>query len=232
LGSIRIGTSGYTYSWNKGEPSPFIWYINQGFNSIEINASFYRFPTENWIRTWRCALSLKNFTFSIKVHRSITHYNKLKKDRSFELWIQFRKSLEAIEGKIDFWLFQMPSSFKYTQENLGTLRAFFKRAMLKNKAVVEFRDPAWWKAITEVQDTGIAFCSVDAPNLPRLLITANDVVYLRVHGYKKWYDYIYSEKELDEMLLEIKNLKAHKKAIYLNNNHGMLENGIYLLSHI
>jgi uncharacterized protein YecE (DUF72 family) len=229
LQSIRIGTSGYTYSWNKGKPSPFVWYINQGFNSVEINASFYRFPTENWIRTWRYAVT-QNFTFSIKVHRSITHYNKLKKDRAFELWVRFRKSLEAIERKIDFWLFQMPSNFKYTEQNLEAIRAFFERTMLQNKAVVEFRDPAWWKAIQEIQDIGIAFCSVDAPNLPRSLITANDTVYLRIHGYKKWYDYIYSEKELDKMLLQIKNLKAHKKSIYLNNNHGMLQNGMYLLS--
>ncbi|MGA7368230.1 MAG: hypothetical protein WBX01_03810 [Nitrososphaeraceae archaeon] len=44
--SIRIGTSGYTYSWNERRPSPFKWYINQGLNSVEINASYYRFPKE------------------------------------------------------------------------------------------------------------------------------------------------------------------------------------------
>jgi len=32
---IRIGTSGYTYSWNKAKPSPFKWYIDQQFNSVE-----------------------------------------------------------------------------------------------------------------------------------------------------------------------------------------------------
>jgi uncharacterized protein YecE (DUF72 family) len=47
---IRIGTSGYTYSWNKGKFDPFMWYVSQGFNSVEINASFYRFPAESWIR--------------------------------------------------------------------------------------------------------------------------------------------------------------------------------------
>jgi uncharacterized protein YecE (DUF72 family) len=93
----------------------------------------------------------KKFYFFYQGSSLNTHYNKLKKDRSFELWIRFRKSLEAIEGKIDSWLFQMPSNFKYTQENLETLRTSFKRAMLKNKAVVEFRDTAWWKAIKEIQ---------------------------------------------------------------------------------
>jgi uncharacterized protein YecE (DUF72 family) len=47
LSSILVGTSGYTYSWNKGKPNKFEWYLDQGFNSVEINRNFYRFPTEN-----------------------------------------------------------------------------------------------------------------------------------------------------------------------------------------
>ncbi len=49
---------------------------------------------------------------------------------------------------------------------------------------------------------------------------------------KVWYNYIYSEKELDRILSEIKKLSADKKVIYLNNDHGMLENGRYLLKHM
>ena len=47
--------------------------------------------------------------------------------------------------------------------------------------------------------------------------------------YKKWYQYIYSKTELDTILTTIKKLNADKKAMYLNNDHGMLENGLYLL---
>jgi uncharacterized protein YecE (DUF72 family) len=57
-------------------------------------------------------------------------------------------------------------------------------------------------------------------------------MYLRVHGYKEWYRYIYSQAELNTMISSIKKLKAYKKAIYLNNDHGMLENGLYLLKHL
>lgn len=31
------------------------------------------------------------------------------------------------------------------------------------------------------------------------------------------------------MIASVKKLNANKKAIYLNNDHGMLENGLYLL---
>jgi uncharacterized protein YecE (DUF72 family) len=77
---------------------------------------------------------------------------------------------------------------------------------------------------------GIVFCSVDAPGLPHNLISMNDAVYLRLHGFKKWYNYVYSDKELDKILSKLKKLNANKKAIYLNNNHGMLKNGLYLLN--
>lgn len=228
---IRIGTSGYSYFWNQGKPTPFKWYISQGFTSVEINASFYRFPRESWIRTWLTAP--EDFTFSIKVHRAITHYNKLK-GRSLELWNRFRESLQSLEnkGKIDFWLFQMSSNYKYKQENLEVLGAFFERIKLGNKFVVEFRDPSWWKAIREIVNIGAVFCSVDAPGLPRSLIAKNDAVYVRLHGSEEWYNYVYSEKELDKILSKIKKLKAHKKVIFLNNDHGMLENGLYFLKHV
>lgn len=226
---ISIGTSGYTYFWNEANPTPFKWYISQGFNSVEINASFYRFPSQSWVKTWLTAP--EDFSFSIKVHRSITHYTKLK-NRSLELWNRFRQPLESLEKKIDFWLFQMPSNYKYKQENLEAIRAFFEKTNLRNKAVIEFRDTSWWKAVKEIANIGIVFCSVDAPGLPHSLMSTNGAVYLRLHGSKEWYNYIYSEKELDNILSRFKKLKADKKMIYLDNDHGMLQNGRYLLKHV
>jgi uncharacterized protein YecE (DUF72 family) len=231
LSSIKIGTSGYTYSWNKAKPTPFQWYINQGFNSVEINASYYRFPTESWINTW-LSTAPDYFTFSIKVNRSITDYTGLKGERALQLWNKFRSTLDRISDSIDFWLFKMPPKFKYTSENIEIVSKFFNKIKLDNnniKAVLEFRDPSWWNVIDKIAEIGIVFCSVDAPGLPRTRIVTNNAIYLRIHGYKKWYSYIYSQAELDTMMSSIKKLNADKKAMYLNNNHGMLENGLYLL---
>ena len=228
MSAILIGTSGYSYNWNQAKPSAFDWYLRQGFNSVEINGSFYRFPTESWIKTWQAAAP-NEFTFSIKINRSITHYTRLKGERALQLWNNFSKTLYRINDKIDFWLFQMPSDYKYNEKNLETIRTFFEKTRLGNKAVVEFRDTSWWNAIKQIENMGIVFCSVDAPGLPQNLISMNDAVYLRLHGLKKWYNYIYSDKELDKILSKIKKLKAKIKAIYLNNDHGMLENGLYLL---
>ena len=65
-------------------------------------------------------------------------------------------------------------------------------------------------------------------NFLALELLLYNAVYLRIHGYKEWYRYIYSQKELDILLASIKNLDADKKAIYLNNDDGMFENGLYL----
>jgi len=154
---------------------------------------------------------------------------RLKGEKALQLWNKFSKTLHRMNDYIDFWLFKMPPSFNYNLNNLKTLSEFFSEINLGNKAVLEFRDPSWWKAIDKIEDIGIVFCSVDAPKLPRTRIVTNNAVYLRIHGYKEWYRYIYSQKELHIILASIKNLNADKKAIYLNNDHGMLENGLYLL---
>jgi uncharacterized protein YecE (DUF72 family) len=233
---IRIGTSGYSYSWNKAKPNAFEWYISQGFNSVEINYSFYRFPPLASIKFWQIKAP-RDFTFSIKVHRSITHYNRLKKPRSIELWDQFSKIFEPLQNKIDFWLFQMPANFKFKQENLERVRSFFNsdgimhQVVTRKKAVIEFRDSSWWNepALKEIERAGIAFCSVDAPRLPNEIITISDAIYLRLHGTKTWYNYLYPEERLKQIVSDMIAMGAQKKAIYLNNDHGMLPNGLFLM---
>ena len=233
---IRIGTSGYSYSWNKAKPNAFEWYISQGFNSVEINYSFYRFPPLASIKFWQIKAP-RDFTFSIKVHRSITHYNRLKKPRSIELWDQFSKIFEPLQNKIDFWLFQMPANFKFKPENLERVRSFFNsdgimhQVVTRKKAVIEFRDSSWWNepVLKEIERAGIAFCSVDAPRLPNEIITISDAIYLRLHGTKTWYNYLYPEERLKQIVSDMIAMGAQKKAIYLNNDHGMLPNGLFLM---
>jgi len=230
--NISVGTSGYTYSWNKGGSNKFKWYIEQGFNSVEINGSFYRFPASSWVTKWKSSLP-KDFVFSIKVHRAITHYSKLGA-KSIQLWDRFQKTLSLMEKNISYWLLQMPSNFRFTLENIHKIKDFERNTRLGNSAVMEFRDASWWrkKAIEELEAIGVSFCSVDAPQLPKTLVTINKTIYLRLHGSTEWYNYMYSEDELHKILMRIKRRKAEKNAIFLNNDHGMLSNGLYLLEHL
>jgi uncharacterized protein YecE (DUF72 family) len=236
---IRLGTSGYSYSWNKAKPNAFEWYISQGFNSVEINYSFYRFPPPPSINFWQIKAP-KDFTFSIKVHRSITHYNRLIQPRSSQLWDDFLKLFETLEHKIDFWLFQMPANFKYKPENVERVRSFFNskstqhQIAARKKVIIEFRDSSWWNesALEEIEKEDISFCSVDAPSLPNAIIALNDAIYLRLHGTKTWYNSLYPEQKLREIVSAMTSTQAQKKAIYLNNDHGMLFNGLFLMKNL
>lgn len=124
----------------------------------------------------------------------------------------------------------MPSVFKYNDENLDRITNFVNKTSLGNTAVMEFRDPSWWskRAITEIENIGVAFCSVDAPELPTKLVSINDTTYLRLHGSNEWYNYVYSKRELDKIVNKIRKAGTNRNAVYLNNDHGMLQNGLYL----
>lgn len=222
---VRLGISGYSYPWNKGKPSPFEWYLGLGFNTVEINASFYRFPMSTWTNTWMRAPD--DFRFSIKVHRLITHRRRLSAD-SVETLRRFQEPLGPLADRIAFWLFQMPPSFRYSKESLERVTNFLRNARLGASAVLEFRDASWWGHIDEVGEAGAAFCSVDAPELPRELVVVNDVLYLRIHGRDTWYSHVYSEEELEEIAENLVRAKAAMKYVYLNNDEGMLPNGGYL----
>lgn len=102
------------------------------------------------------------------------------------------------------------------EENLQIVRTFFDKTSLINnssgiKAVIEFRDPSWWTIIDRIEEIGIVFCSVDAPNLPRTISVTDNSVYLLIHEYKEWYRYIYSEAELDVLLIS-EELKCGEKS--------------------
>lgn len=226
LSRIKVGTSGYSYSWNEGKPTPFRWYVAQGFETVEINASFYRFPVSSWVNAWLRAP--RSFDFSIKVHRSITHNRRLRPS-AVELWTRFRGALREMEGRIAFWLFQMPGNFAANPSNVKAVRDFFDCVDLRDKAVLEFRDPLWWREKDVCEEAGVVFCSVDAPELPREIVALNDAVYMRLHGRTEWYSYVYNEKELREIVRKISSCEVERKYIYLNNDHGMIPNGKRLM---
>ena len=77
----------------------------------------------------------------------------------------------------------MPSSLKYTQENLDRLTTFKKKANLDSKVIVEFRDASWWKktSIAQLENIKISICSEHAPFLPKKIFNLNNTIYLRLH---------------------------------------------------
>lgn len=76
---IYIGTSGWSYKHWKGTFYPesvkvkdqFAYYL-ENFNTVEINNTFYKLPSEETFLNWRKIVN-DDFIYVIKASRYITH---------------------------------------------------------------------------------------------------------------------------------------------------------------
>ncbi len=234
-----VGTSGFAYWHWRGlfypvELTSNKWfeYYAKYFNTVEINATFYRWPRESTIVGWREKASrvskLKGkakqgkagqFLFTLKANQEITHIKKLKNVK--KLLQKFYSLAKLLDKSLGCVLFQLPPSFKYSDAMLRRLKTFLSCLQQDVVNVIEFRHSSWWndQVYELLRQYNIVFCAVSAPSLPEQIVKTSDVVYVRFHG-KKWYRYDYSKEELQQWVIAIKNLKPKPKQLfcYFNND--------------
>ena len=81
---IHVGTSGYAYAHWRGlfyppglPTSRWLPFYARVFRTVELNATFYRLPTEQAAARWRDEVPA-GFTFAAKGSRYLTHMKRLK----------------------------------------------------------------------------------------------------------------------------------------------------------
>jgi len=223
-----VGTSGWLYDWNP--EGNLRWYVEKsGLNAVELNASFYRFPYPSQVRGW--ARLGRRLRWSVKVHRSITHYKRLG-EGSVELWLKFRRLFKPLEdeGLLDFYLFQLPPTYKRTKANIEKLLSFARRTALGSMMAVEFRHPTWFSSETveDLASVEATIVSIDSP-MATWFASSNGLVYARLHGRSAWYAHDYTLEELSEIAREIQRLSPRRVYVFFNNDHWMLGNARALL---
>ncbi|RLG88274.1 MAG: DUF72 domain-containing protein [Thermoprotei archaeon] len=226
---IFVGTSGWSYDWN---PNGFKWYSQySGLNAVELNSSFYRLPFITMVRSW--ARNSKDMRWSIKVHRVITHTYMLKEPRAHEFFRKFLAVFEPLErlGIVDFYLFQLPPRFVASENNWERIVSIVSKYDLGWRAAVEWRHESWFKEewIDKAKEIGITVVSVDAPNF-LFYARSSPYTYIRMHGRTAWYTHYYTDQELQEVALKIKDLGGEATYVFFNNNHDMLENARRMFS--
>lgn len=222
---VYVGTSGWLYDWNEG--ASLDWYVEEsGLNAVELNASFYRFPFRNQVKSW--FTKGKKLRWSIKVHRSITHMRKLS-EKSLDTWNKFRALFSVMDEIIDFYLFQLPPNYTCKAENLEKIALFVENTKLGSRMAVEFRHESCFNEQVSkwAEENNLTLVSIDAP-IASWLTAVNGVVYLRMHGREAWYGYEYSEEELEELARKVISLNPVKIYVFFNNDHWMLENARYM----
>jgi uncharacterized protein YecE (DUF72 family) len=215
-----VGTSGWAYAWNLNKSLD--WFVqNSNLNAIELNMSFYRFPTAKAVQSW--VTKGAGLRWSIKANRIFTHNYKFSLV-SKEKWGNFRRVFAPLDGKVDFYLFQLPPDA--TPDWADWVADFAEFTGLRERFALEFRNKAWftpeWARWAE--KLGITLVSVDAPRLPQDVFGNAGSVYFRVHGRLWWYHHNYSQSELEAIADKIKVAKPEKAYVFFNNDHNMLTN--------
>lgn len=220
-----VGTSGWFYSWNEG--GSLDWYVsNSGLNAVELNASFYRFPYPNMVKSW--AGKCGGLRWSVKVNRLVTHTFKFN-DRAFDSWEKFRNLFKPLDPKIDFYLFQLPPST--TPKSAPAIERFFERTKLKERFALEVRNQKWFvkEWLDWASRLGLTWVSIDSPDFTLQVYNTNGLVYERMHGRSEWYSHLYSDEELQDVAGRVLEAKPRRAYIFFNNNHAMLMNSRKML---
>lgn len=237
---VRIGTSGWSYKEWEGvfypdSKTPKLSFYSKVFGTAEIDSTFYANPSRGLVLGW-LKNTPSNFEFSVKLPKLITHDKKLELKNGVE--IDLNTFLELVwplhqAKKLGPLLIQLPPSFSANRKKV--LEEFFQVLPSKYRFAVEFRNKTWLKEKSMralLEKYNIANTIVDEPLLPVDLSLTSDVAFIRWHGHgeRPWYDYRYSEKEIEPWVEKVKDgLKSAKKVYgYFNNHfHGYaIENGL------
>lgn len=219
--SVFVGCSGWRYwkwrdSFYAGIPQPdWFEHYSAAFDTVEINASFYSWPTVANVQAWRRQPGGKKFVYTIKVCELITHVKKFKGTKT--LIRDFGLIADILGERMGCFLFQLPPSFTYTKARLNLIVSQLDPA---RRNAVEFRHDSWWneEVYRAFRAAGIVFCSCSGPRLPDELIRTAEEVYVRLHGSARWYRHDYSDEELRNWVDRIKASGAATAWVYFNND--------------
>jgi len=228
---ILLGTSGWSYKeWEKifypDSKTPKLSYYSGVFSTAEIDSTFYAYPNKGLSFGW-ARNTPPDFQFSAKIPKLITHDKKL--DLSEGVEVDLQKFLEILaplkdSKKLGPLLIQLPPSFAH--KDVGLLENFLEILPEDHMFAVEFRNLSWLEDTENLYSLlrkhNVANTIVDEPLLPvDLTVTAN-FAFIRWHGKGKrvWYNYEYSEDELDPWVDRVEKVSGQVKKVYgYFNNH-------------
>lgn len=184
---VFVGTSGFAYKEWKPEFYPadlkaadMLAYYSQRFDSVEINNTFYRAPTEKLLKSW-CEQTPETFRFTLKAPQKITHIRRLK-DCEEELGY-FLTVARALGDRLGCILFQCPPNLKRDDERLERFLACLPGEPYR--FAMEFRHASWSEdAVREMlRSNHVAWCVADTDDAKAPMVrTARDFVYMRLRG--------------------------------------------------
>ena len=225
MSAIRIGCSGWQYRDWRGDFYPsdlpanrWLEFYAQQFDTVELNASFYRLPQARTFAAWSRRLP-PGFSMAVKASRYLTHTRRLREPAEplTRLWSR----AELLERHLGPMLYQLPPRWK---ANLERLAAFLAAVPVGRPQAVEFRDPSWNTpdAYRLLATAGVALCLHDMPaSMPRP-VPVGPFAYVRFHGEAGRYGGRYATDVLRTWAERLRGWAAAGVAswVYFNNDIG------------
>ncbi|KQP01773.1 DUF72 domain-containing protein [Leifsonia sp. Leaf264] len=225
--AIRIGTSGWSYDhWENVLYAPGLPprerlgnYVTR-FSTVELNASFYRWPRPAAFRSWHQRLP-HGFALSVKAPRGLTHAKKL---YAPEDWIaRIAAGWHELGDTRAVLLVQLPPGMPRDDARLS----YFLRAMpTRVRLAVEFRHPSWHcdDVFEILQQNRAAYTVMSGAGLPCILRATADIVYVRMHGPDDDHLYggSYSDADLQWWAARVREWSDDGRDVYVyfNNDGG------------
>ncbi|MDH3456307.1 MAG: DUF72 domain-containing protein [Gemmatimonadota bacterium] len=185
---VLAGTSGYAYKEWKGHFYPedlpnngMLGYYAQQFDTVEINNTFYRMPSQQVLVQWAEQVPA-DFSFVLKASRRITHQKRLKD--ADEPLSYVLENAAVLGPRLGLFLFQLPPNLKKDTERL---RDFVQLLPEGSGAAFEFRHVSWFDedVYQVLGDRQLALCVADTEHgtTPREVTAPYGYVRLRRETY-------------------------------------------------
>jgi uncharacterized protein YecE (DUF72 family) len=221
---VRIGCSGWSYrEWRgtfypaKTPSSRWFEHYASVFDTVELNATFYRLPKRETVARW-AEQAPAGFLFAVKGSRYLTHMRRLRAVGAglARFWEPLEPLREA--GKLGPVLWQLPESFQRDDETLSTALAALPAA----RHCFEFRHPSWFEpgvyALLEEHGASLALGHDHRRPLPDAS-PVGPIAYLRLHYGGRGRQGNYSDAELDTWRRRVAAWRARREVfVYLNND--------------
>jgi uncharacterized protein YecE (DUF72 family) len=225
--AIHIGTSGWSYDhWENVLYPPKLpvrdrlkHYVAR-FSTVELNASFYRWPRDTTFAGWNQRLP-QGFSMSVKAPRGLTHARKLYQP---EVWLErIERCWHELGDKRAVLLVQLPPGMERDDARLDYFLAAVPEWI---RVAVEFRHPSWDcpEVYGLLERHQAAYCIMSGANLPCILRTTAPFTYVRLHGpdHQHLYAGSYSDADLHWWAERIREWSGNGLDVYayFNNDGG------------
>lgn len=126
--SVFVGTGGWGYF--AGASGHKLRYYARQYNFVEVNCTFYQWPSRLAIAKWRRSVPTA-FRFAVKCNRELTHIHELEPtDRAFTLLERMLKICELLGANV--MVLQTPPWLQIDTGKIKSLRNFFASVQMKS----------------------------------------------------------------------------------------------------